>query len=224
MTEWWSYHLSDFLLFSPRTYYRLLERHNEAVWPGQILTVGLGLLILGLLRYPSQRQGGIISAILAMLWAWVAWAFLCERYATINWAVKYVVPVFALEALLFVWVGTIRGRLSFGLGRDAAGVAGTSLLVLSLAIYPFLAPVFGRPWRQGEIFGVAPDPTVLATLGLLVLAPGGLRWLLLIVPILWCLASGATLLAMGSPEAWLQLPAPLLVLGAMIRSRMSPSG
>jgi hypothetical protein len=25
MSEWWSYSLSDFLLFSPRTYYRLFD-------------------------------------------------------------------------------------------------------------------------------------------------------------------------------------------------------
>ena len=25
MSEWWTYHLRDFLLFTPRTYYRLFE-------------------------------------------------------------------------------------------------------------------------------------------------------------------------------------------------------
>jgi hypothetical protein len=30
MSEWWTYTLSDFLLFSPRVYYRLFELHNRA--------------------------------------------------------------------------------------------------------------------------------------------------------------------------------------------------
>ena len=34
MSEWWTYHLSDFLLFAPRTYYRLFELYNAAIWPG----------------------------------------------------------------------------------------------------------------------------------------------------------------------------------------------
>ena len=38
MSEWWTYTISDFLMFSPRTYYRMLERYNTAIWPGQILT------------------------------------------------------------------------------------------------------------------------------------------------------------------------------------------
>lgn len=218
MPEWWTYGLSDFLLFSPRTYYRLLERHNETVWPGQIFCVGIGVLIVWLLRYPSQRRSRIISAILAVLWAWVGWLFLWQRYATINWAVQYVVPLFALQALLLAWTGSIRGSLSFGLARTAAGTIGILLFFLSLAVYPMLAPWSGRPWWQAEVFGVAPDPTVLATIGLLVLAQGH-RWTLLLVPILWCIMSGATLLAMGSPEAWLQLVAPFLSLGALARSR-----
>lgn len=221
MPEWWTYGLSDFLLFSPRTYYRLLERHNQAVWPGQILSVGAGVLIVWLLRYPSQRQGRAISAMIGVLWMWLAWSFLWERYATINWAMRYVAPIFALEALLFIWVGTVRGRWSFEPGRTAAGIIGSSLLILALAIYPMLALLSGRSWRQGEAFGVAPDPTVLATLGLLVLARGGKRWTLLIGPILWCLLSGATLLAMGAPEAWLQLLAPVLVVTGLAWPRVS---
>ena len=34
------------------------------------------------------------------------------------------------------------------------------------------------------------------------------------MPVLWCLVSGATLLAMGSPEAWVLLPAALLAVVA----------
>ena len=169
MPEWWSYSLSDFLLFSPRTYYRMMERHNQALWPGHILTVGLGALTLGLLRQPTPRRGRVISAFLAMLWAGLAWAFLWKRYATINWAAAYVVPVFAIQALLLVWIGTVRGRLSFRLSQDVAGRLGIALFVLSLAVYPILAPLSGRTWRQAEVFGIAPDPTATATIGLLLL-------------------------------------------------------
>ena len=68
MQDWWSYTLSDFLLFSPRTYYRMIERYNESVWPAQLLTMALGIGILGALQRPSARQGRIIAGILALLW------------------------------------------------------------------------------------------------------------------------------------------------------------
>ena len=216
MPEWWTYTLSDFLLFSPRTYYRLIERHNGAVWPGQIVTLGLGLVSAGLLRRPAPSHGRIVAALLAILWAWMAWAFVWRRYTTINWAASYLVGLLAVEVLLLVWIGVLRGRLSFGLSRDAGGITGIALFTLSLAAYPLLAPALGRGWSQSETFGVSPDPTVIATLGLLLLARGQPRWGLLAVPVLWCLISGATLLAMGSPEAWVLLAAPILAVGASV--------
>lgn len=201
MGEWWSYTLSDFLLFSPRAYYRLLERHNEALWPVQLLTLGLGLTILVLLARPRPWQGRVVSAFLAGLWVWVAWAFLWNRYATINWAVAYVAPLFLLEAGLLAWIGVARGRLFFRLRRDAAGALGITLFILALLLYPVIAPLAGRPWSQAEIFGIVPDPTVVGTLGLLLLAEGRPRWGLMAVPVLWCAISGATLWAMHA-VAW----------------------
>jgi hypothetical protein len=219
MTEWWSYTISDFLLFSPRVYYRLVERHNEAVWPVQVLALGLGLAILGLLLRPRAWQGRAVSAILAILWVWIAAAFFWQRYATINWAAIYVALVFAGEALLLVWIGVVRGGLSFRLHRDAAGILGMTLFILSLSLYPMIAPLAGRRWHQAEIFGVAPDPTVLATLGLLLLARGRSRWQLLVVPVLWCVISGATLWAMDSPDAGVPPLGALLVLAAFTWKR-----
>jgi hypothetical protein len=83
------------------------------------------------------------------------------------------------------------------------------LIVLGLA-YPLLAPLFGRPWQFSEVYGIAPDPTAIATLGFLLLARGGLPILLLAIPLLWCLASGVTLWAMDEPQAWVPLAAALL--------------
>jgi hypothetical protein len=216
MPEWWTYSLSDFLLFSPRTYYRLIERHNEALWPAQLLTLALGLLAGGLLRRPSVRQGRVVSGLLAVLWVWVAWAFIWSRYANINWAATYFVGLFAFEAALLAWVGVIRGGLGFRPRRDAAGTIGMLLFASGLAGYPLLAPLVGRGWAQVEVFGIAPDPTVVATLGLLLQVEGPPRWSLLVAPVLWCVITGATLLALGSPEAWVVLPAALLGVAAGI--------
>jgi Family of unknown function (DUF6064) len=219
MPEWWTYTLSDFLLFSPRTYYRLIERHNQAVWPGQMVTIGLGLVIAGLLRRPAPWQGRAVSAILAVLWSWIAWAFLWRRYATINWAVTYLAWTFAIEVLLLMWIGIIRGGLAFRWRPNARETLGIALLTLSLTLYPVLAPLLHRGWHQAEVFGVVPDPTVIATIGLLLLAEGPAHWGLLVVPVLWCFFSGATLLAMGSPEASAVLAAALLAVAASAWSR-----
>lgn len=212
MDDWWTYTLSDFLLFSPRTYYRLLQRHNESVWPVHLLTTGLGIFILYSLRHASARQGRIIAGILFVLWLWVGWAFLWSRYATINWAAAYLMPLFATEALLIGWYG-FRKNWTFRLRRDRASTLGGALFLLALVLYPLLAPLSGRPWQQSEIFGVLPDPTAVATLGLLLTVDRPPPWSLLIVPLLWCGFAGATLWAMGSMEAVVPVLAGLLALG-----------
>lgn len=219
MSEWWTYTLSDFLLFSPRTYYRLIERYNESAWPGHLVTLALGLGLAGLVRRPGPWQGRVASGILAVLWIWVAWAFFWRRYATINWAATYLGWAFAAQALLLAWAGLVSRRLRFRAGRDLGGIVGAALLVLGVAAYPAIAPLAGRAARQGEVFGIAPDPTAIATLGVLLLAEAGPRRLLAVVPILGCLLSGATLWALGSPDAWVPGLAALLAALACGRPR-----
>lgn len=214
MTEWWSYRLSDFLLFSQRAYWRLFELHNETLWPLPIVTLAAGAAILAL-AIARPRHGRIICILLAILWAWVAWSFLWQRYATINWAAAYVAPVFGLEALLLVLLGGLGNRFSFD-QRGPRRAAGLLLITLALVGYPLLAPLLGRPLHAAEIFGIAPDPMAVATLGMLVLARGRLAAILFPIPVLWCCASAATLRAMGDPQAWAPLVAVLLSIAACL--------
>jgi len=198
MSEWWTYTPTDFLLFSPRTYYRLFELYNAAVWPLQVVALALGLAILVLILRRPTWSGRAVAAILSGLWLFVAWAYLLERYDTINWVARYFAIGFALQAALLVWTGVIRDRLRFDL-RGITAKFGLGILLFAIAIHPLIAPLAGRPWTQAEIFGLAPDPTAIATLGIL-LAAGEARWHLLLIPLLWCALSGLTLWTMEQPE------------------------
>ncbi len=220
MSEWWTYTLSDFLLFSPRTYYRLFEIYNAAIWPAQIAAVGLAIAILVLLRRGAADRGRWIAAILAASWLFVAIAFHAHRYATINWAAVYFAWAFALEAALLVWIGVARGRLPFERPSGRAARAGMWIFLAALIAEP-AAILLNRGWRSAEIFGVAPDPTAIATLGILLAAGGRGRWLLLPIPLIWCAISGFTLLAMKSPEAWMPPLAAVLAVSLAISQARS---
>lgn len=221
MSEWWTYTLQDFLLFSPRTYYRLFELYNREIWPAQILTLGAGVAILPLLRRGGAGPGRVIAATLAGCWLWVAWGFHFQRYATINWAATYFAAAFAVEALLLIWTGVLRGRLHFAAPESAAGRAGLGVALFALVVQPLLGPLAGRDWAQAEIFGVAPDPTALATLGILLLAANRVHWPLLLIPASWSAVTGATLWAMGAPDAPVMPLGALLVLSLAVRKTRS---
>jgi hypothetical protein len=211
MSEWWTYSLSSFLLFSARTYYRLFELYNADVWPLQVLSLALGAAIVALIVRHAALSGRIIAAVLAALWLFVAWAYLLERYDPINFAARYVALGFAAQAALLIWTGVIRDRLWFG-SRSVAAKIGLTLTFYALFAHPLIAPLSGRPWSQAEIFGIAPDPTAIATLGVL-LAASRPHWHLVILPALWCMITGLTLWAMESPQAPV---APLIAAIALV--------
>jgi hypothetical protein len=191
MSEWWTYRLSDFLLFSPETYYRLFELYNRDLWPLHLVTFAAGLVILVL------RGGRLVAAILAASWLWVAWAFHLQRYATINWAATWFAGAFIVQALLLIWTGIVRNRLGRVPMKRLAQRFGMALFVFALFLEPLVAPISGRPWIQAEVFGMAPDPTAVGTVGIILFSGERVRVSLLIIPLLWCVVSGATLWAMA---------------------------
>jgi hypothetical protein len=225
VSEWWTYTLDDFLLFSPATYWRLFELHNRGVWPAQLPALAAGVTILALTWGRSVRYGRLAGALLAACWLWVAWAFHWHRYTSINWAASWFAVAFALEGLLLAWRGVVHGRIAFdgpGTGTRRAGVA---LLVFALIGIPLAAPLSGRPWAQAELFGTAPDPTAIATLGVLLAARGRARWGLMVVPLAWCVVSAATLYAMRSWGGILCVSAVLLaMLFAWTKRHEAPRG
>jgi hypothetical protein len=207
MSEWWTYRLSDFLMFAPRTYYRLFELYNAEIWPAPLLAIALALALLWLTW--RGGHGRAVAAILAAAWLFVAWAYHWERYATINTGAPYYAAGFAMEGLLLIWFGIVRDRVRLAFRPDPSGYLGF-VLIAAAALYPLLAPFLGRPWMQAEIFGLAPDPTAIATIGVLLLASGRRAWLLPL-PLLWCASSAATLWTMESSEA--VVPAVVVLLG-----------
>lgn len=194
MSEWWTYTLSDFLMFSPRTYWRLVELYNRDFWPLQLplLAAGLAALWLAAVRRVQAFRG--IAGVLAAAWWWVGWAFLWERYATINWAAQYVALAFAAQAALLLAAGVVGRPASRPPGAAVRGFGW--LLAVAGLLYPLVGLAVGRPWVQAEAFGMAPEPTALFTLGLLLLGGQPVsragRALLFAIPLLCLLLGVAT--------------------------------
>lgn len=214
MSEWWTYSLTSFLLFSARTYYRLFELYNAAVWPLQIVTLALGVSILVLIVRAPAWSGRAVAVILAALWLFVAWAYHWERFDPINFAARYYALGFALQAVLLIWTGAVRNGLTFT-GINGVRWSGIAILVYALALHPLIPLLIGRPLTQTEIFGIAPDPTAIATLGILLAAARPHRHLLAL-PTLWGIVSALTLWTMDQVEATVVVGVAILALTTAI--------
>lgn len=194
MSEWWTYRLSDFLMFSPRTYWRLVELYNRDFWPLQLPLLAAGTAALWLVATRPAHGFRWIALGLSAAWLWVGWAFLWERYAIINWAAQYVALAFAVQAVLLTGAGLMRSNAAARPGTAAHGLGW--LLAAAGLLYPLAGLAAGRPWVQAEVFGMMPEPTALFTLGLLLLsghpASRAGRVLLFPIPVLCLLLGAAT--------------------------------
>jgi hypothetical protein len=218
MSEWWTYRLSDFLLFSPRTYFRLFELYNRDHWPLHLAAGLAGLLILVFaIRSRPAWRGRATAILLAVAWAWVGWAFLLGRYQSVNWTAQWFAAAFAVEALALLWAGFSRDGFT-PVHRSGSGRVALALLIYALLLHPFAGPLSGRSWSGVELFGMTPDATVLATLGAVTLFARRGRLALLIIPVLWCGISGATLWALGAPDAPVLPIAAILAIVVALRS------
>ncbi len=275
--EWWavwsSYRPSDFLMFSPRIYWRLFEAMNLAWWPAQpllLLGAAVALLGLGWRRQGAMGEagGGPNNGLARRAWpahgAWCAAAlfmgvcsavvggdFLLQRFAPINWIVGGFAWAFLLQAVGWLALagahvagGQVSGTISATRRRTGLG-----LVAWAAFGHPLLAPAAGRPWQQAEVLGLAPDPTALAALGVLLLlqastaashGPVGGRWgmrsrwgmrgrwgmrspwlvrSLWLVPLSWCAFSAATLATLGSGQAVVVSGGALLAVVAALWPR-----
>ncbi|MDD9992930.1 MAG: DUF6064 family protein, partial [Rhodospirillales bacterium] len=205
--------LEDLLLFSPQVYWRLFALENESVWPAQPAVLAAVALLALCFIWSRRHAGRWLGPVLGAAWLWTGWQFVALRYGAVNWAAPTFAWGFYAEAALLAGLG-LSGRIVFTRqGRSA--LFGITLLIAAVLVWPVLAPLDGRPWREAEVIVIAPDPTAIATLGLLALAERS-RWtaLLCVAPVLWLAVSTLTLLTLGAWQGWAVLVALLAGLAA----------
>lgn len=220
ISEWWTYSLSDFLLFSPRAYYALIERYNQDVWPWHLATSAVGVAMSLALARPRPDWMRLGTAALGVSWLWIAWAFMWARYETINWAATWLAAAFAVQGVLLLLAAVAKSGMQPPQRRPVAIVASAGLLGFAVAVYPFVAPAMGRGWPVAEVFGIAPDPTAVGTLAwLAAAASGGIRWGLMVIPAFWCATTGATIWALGVSDIFLAPVSAVVAIAVAVLAR-----
>jgi hypothetical protein len=201
------------LPFTREQFFEVFTRYNDAVWPAQFLLYAVALAALGLVLARQRHAGRAVSAVLALLWAWMAVVYHLVYFREVNPAATLFGAAFLLAAALFAWHGVVRGKLEFAWARDARSAAGLLLIAYGLAIYPALAWLLGHRYPAMPTFGL-PCPTTLFTLGLLTLLRPPYPRSVFIVPLAWVLVGAHAvflfglyedigLLAAGAAGAWL---------------------
>ena len=222
MSEWWTYRLSDFLMFSAPTYERLLARQQAERWPLQVVVL-LGWALLLAAAGRLRRGRAVLLGALALCWGAVAADFLATRYAPIYLGAP-------LRAGLFVVQALVLGVLAARAWRRPATAAlhalpwGPRVVAAALLLAgPLVAPLSGRPAGSAEWVGFTPDPTAAFMLCLLPALCGPRAALALaVLPLATCAAGTATLHLLRLPWAWWPLAAAgaaVAVAGVLVRAK-----
>jgi len=174
------------LPFTAEQFFGVFRDYNTAVWPAQWLLVALAAVAVAAVLRPRAWSGVAVSAILGILWAWIALVYHLAFFTRIS------PPAYAFAALslggaaAFVWQGVIRRRLAFQWAPGPKAMAGAALIVFALVVYPIWSALAGHAYPEAPTFGL-PCPTTIFTIGVLCFAVPPTPRSPLIVPLLWSL-------------------------------------
>lgn len=184
------------LPFTADQFFAVFHDYNLAVWPAQVFLVAAALIAAALSAVPLRWSGAVISAILALLWAWMAVAYHLAFFTAIN-PLAYAFSALSLAgALVFLWQGVIRRRIRFKVSGSVRGLTGIGLIMFALIIYPAWSILSGHAWPAMPTFGL-PCPVTIFTIGILCLAVPPFPRSVLLVPVLWSAIGGQAAFLLG---------------------------
>jgi Family of unknown function (DUF6064) len=197
--------------FTIEQFLGVFAAYNAAIWPAQIVADVLGLVAVAAVWSARPIASRLNLAILALMWALNGIGYQFLFFSTINPAAHVFAGFFILEAILFAASAVAAKALRFEIGRDFRSLTGLAAILYAMLIYPILGIQAGHGLMAGPMFGVAPCPTAIFTIGMLLLMRG--RWVvwLSIIPLLWSLVGLPAVLQLDIPED-IALPVAGLIL------------
>jgi len=203
--------------YSTDAFLEALTSYNQVIWPGQLSVFFLSALLFGLLLFPRKNSDRVIAGLLAFSWIWDGLIFMNLHLIHLNWSVSYFGFVFAIQGLLLIWSGIIKNRLNFTGDASVASWLGVALVIFALIIYPLVQIAIGIDWMTVQYVGAAPTPTVILTLGILLLCADRVPIHLMVIPVVWSCADGVTA---WNLSLWWDLSLPLAGLLTVFFSLM----
>jgi Family of unknown function (DUF6064) len=179
------------LPFTAEILFSSFEHYNRALWPLPIIAPALALAILALALRSVRHGDRAIGALLGLAWLWVGFGYFILHFAAFDFIAPIYGAFFVLQALLLNWSAVVRNRLAFRFTGDLFGWCGLALVLAAALAWPLADSLWGQGWASARLVGLAPGPTAVFTLGMLLCA-GRTPLHLAVIPLLWTLIAGVT--------------------------------
>lgn len=169
-------------------FYDMFTTYNQAVWPMPIVMYVLAIAAFIFTLQKKQSSNALVLHILSFFWLWNGIVFSLFYFSIFS-------PMFFLTALLFIFQTVVlflngsglgvKPRLSFRFQNNFKTWAGIIFIIYALILYPVIGWATGHAYPAGPIFGTAPCPSAIFTVGILLLSEKKIPKILLIIPVLW---------------------------------------
>jgi len=176
--------LSEMKMISSESFFAMWEQYNSAVWPMQIATYVLGLLSVFLTVKKWRLSDKVIAGTLSFLWLRSGVVTFIIGFGDLS--AQYYVwgALWIIQSLIFFFVGFVKSKLAFGFNGKWYNYLGLIFIVYGLVVYPLIGSVSGHPYPGSPIFGVAPCPVCIFTVGMLLLSAKKVPLFVMAIPLL----------------------------------------
>jgi hypothetical protein len=209
------------LPFTQDQFFELFARYNLGLgfipW---IVLIG-GFALAAMFFWPSSSRNAWIIWFLDLIWLINAAAYHLSAYWQIHSAAIWFAAIFFIEAIGLGAVAVtarddlfpLRDKWHYWFSICCAG--------FSLILYPLWIMAEGRDYPALPLFGVAPAPTTIFTIGILIMMRSPQREWLLVLPIIWCVMGGSTAISLGVTPDYALWVAGLAAFVLLMRDRLS---
>jgi hypothetical protein len=199
--------------FTQEEFFQVFALYNAAMWPLQILFYVAGVAAVALTYRQSRASTATISFVLALMWMINGVAYHWSFFAAVNPIARGFAVLFMIEALLLLAAPFLWPSFRIEARRDSRTFVGLGMAAFAAIAYPILGYLAGHNYPAVPVFGIAPCPTTIFTMGILLLGPWKVARWLLILPGLWSLIGGSAAVLLDVPQDFGLIAAFLIVLG-----------
>ena len=174
-------------IFTLSEFLEMISRYNLTFWPLQVVAYGLGILVVLLAIWNGTHSGRIVSTILVFFWLWVGLVFNLLYFSPLFPMAITFVFLFVLQAVILIYAGVFKGKLSFKFKMNFYGIMGAILVIYSIVGYPAIEYLLGRGYPNLLPFGLVPCPMTVFTLGIFLWSDRKPKWYVITIPIFYSL-------------------------------------
>lgn len=203
------------LPFTTEQFLDVFAAYNAAIWPLQVAAELLGVCVIALLLWRPRASERIVAAVLAAMWLLMGLGYHLAFFSAINPAAFVFAALFVAEGALIAREGVWRDRIAFQAESGSWRFVAAILMAYALIAYPLLGLLGGQPYPVTPLFGVAPCPTVIFTLAILMLVRHRRPWLLAAIPLLWSAIGGSAAFLLRVPQDY-----GLVIAGALLAIKL----